>query len=228
MKSTSPFPSMASILAEGQKRQRKVTPCCDGLGGGGGPSSILSAVGQPALPAQPPRRMGAPRKSGPPQTWGQPAEGDCACQDSGTSPPPALAPEDATERVAGDWVAQVLRLNPLDAAAIAGRQIQVNAETQGALRAIARTNAARSATQGRVSKARKKAFGALGAKPAPLSRVVVTEGGSTSTTSTDISTRCACEAPIPAGIVFVDSERGDDYASGTYETTAWGGVTIKP
>lgn len=80
MKGSNPLPSLASMLAEGQRQQW----------------------------AQPPRRMGEPREGGPPHTWDPPTEGGCGCDDPGEARPPR-PPAAARERGAGAEVQVALQ-----------------------------------------------------------------------------------------------------------------------
>jgi len=101
-------------------------------------------------------------------------------------------PQGAGRTVSGDWLAEVMRLDPETSQRIAGQQVELDAEAWGAVRAAQRARASLQAT--RASTARRR-------------REIFEEG--------PFPTSCRCTRPEAAGgLRYVDSELGDDHNTG--------------
>ncbi len=160
MKSQRPFPSMASILAEGRARQARATSCCDGPRSYDVPDAILKQRTLPKLSAprkggspppverprlwedlaRNPRKMGEMRKDGPPRPLEglrRPGEGDCACEVQ----PEAIfratrGRRERTHEVSGQWLSNILRLGSKESEAFQQATLYLDDETWGAIRSV--------------------------------------------------------------------------------------------
>lgn len=206
MKSTSPFPSMASILAEGRARQERATSRCDASREADRPGAIPSDRVQPGHLSQPPRRMGEPRKGGPPQTWEQSVDGDCACKEPVVARPPPQRPTSRRRVASSELLATILgEASPSSKDGM----IVLDDEAWSGVQAVQQARADWSQKRRKVERRRARIWpefvdDAPAGLPAGL-----------------WPTPCECEhqygAPmLRGGPRYVDSELGDDAWSGTW------------
>ncbi len=204
MKRQSPFPSMATVIAEMRAREAGVNRCCGASGNHDVPDAILASKRWPAA--------SAPRKGGsPPPVFESTAPALCACADEVT-PPPERRPRRGVRTLPRSWlVAQgILDETPEQDAP---EELRLDDESWYALQAALAGPARWKRGRSRVRAAREEVWPT---QPEQTSGPFRLQPGSGSLVGQQGGTLpCACLQQVVAGSRYVDARDGDDANPGT-------------